>query len=423
MGAYDSILGSGVGGATPVDFSNAIRKLAVAYKRVGTMDAANKLKLKWAEETHKMEMAKSQADLALQAKRIEAIQFERDMLLQEKQKQEDQEAATSAASKRLTEAFTGLQEDYQNPEARAGFNEALVGFAGVKPRTAQEMTNLLTNFGKMVTSLPAAEQDLMYKQLGNALRQKALMAMPDGMKPSDQKIITEMQRSAIDYGVAEARKSLDENTVEEMDADYKATRDMLAGGLSKELGILKQQMIMAKDDKMAEAVQKATDGALAGDLSGVSSLITSMAPGAEGTQLKKTLDNMKLAVDQMVTEREKYQADVNYARTSERLWNDLSADMVSNYNYTEGAVGSYMREKADILQSKLLGMRSEIDEVMAGTNPPKNRSRAIETVYARNADQFTKPFERRWVLRTLYTMEAERAVSQRAFEKEQKGTE
>lgn len=105
---YQQVLGGGQPG--PVNFANAIRKMSTAYKRVKNLSEAQKLKLKWAEETHKMEMQRMKAQYDLAQERIKSVEFERDQMAEQAETEAGQREVRQRVIPELMETLRVYQE-------------------------------------------------------------------------------------------------------------------------------------------------------------------------------------------------------------------------------------------------------------------------------------------------------------------------
>jgi len=119
-----------------MSFANAIRKLSTAHKRVKNMDEVTKMKLQWAEETHRMQLASKDEELKFDRLKREEAEWKLNAMqeMAEKQQRQEEEARTSRGA--AVESFLQFQRS-GGAEGRDELDTALINMARSDPDFAK----------------------------------------------------------------------------------------------------------------------------------------------------------------------------------------------------------------------------------------------------------------------------------------------
>lgn len=402
MGAYDSVLNSGFGvnQNQQKSFANAVRKMATAYKRVETMDQVTKLKIKWAEESHKLEMASTIQSMALKDKQIEAQKFEI-----------DQARASAEKEAGLTQlrgrTMTGFLDAYVRPQ-QAGkaadpailqqYQESFAELYARDPRTAAMFGQTTVGFAKSMLALPDQDREAQMAVLENQtkmLEQRKVLAVTE---QEEEKNIDVAQKQS--YELVQADMGMD--TVEEIntEADRRLTTvrtefSNLQGQMAPLLQIVKDEQLKKEMASAYTLLQGGTGsvGEAALGLQATATAIRNNMGGAEQGKWDAILGQMDRLYREVNATEDYRRLEMN---KSDRI-KDLTHTMVNDSMRVGGSTGlrmssseaiQFTRENIQSIMRVSSEVAQQADDKLATFENPGPED--VQKVYALVADSISE---------------------------------
>ncbi|RLC87841.1 MAG: hypothetical protein DRJ03_04655 [Chloroflexi bacterium] len=402
MGAYDSVLNSGFGvnQNQQKNFANAIRKMATAYKRVQTMDEVTKLKIKWAEESHKLEMASTIQAMTLKDKQIEAQRFELD---QARAAAEKEAGLTQLRGRTMTgflDAYVRPQQEGKaaDPKVLQQYQESFAELYAKDPRTAAMFGQTTVGFAKSMMALPDQDRAAQMAVLENQtkmLEQRKVLAQTE---QEEEKNIDVAQKQS--YELVQADMGLD--TISEINTEADRRLTSIKAEFSNLQGQMAPLLQIVKDEQLKEQMSSAYAmlrggttnlGEAASGLQATATAIRNNMGGAEQGKWDAILGQMDNLYREVNATEDYRRIEMN---KSDRI-KDLTHTMVNDAMRPGGATGPRMssseaiRFTRDNLQS-IMRVSSEVaqeaDSKLAAFDNPGAED--VQKVYALVADSVSK---------------------------------
>jgi len=374
-----------------MSFANAIRKLSTAHKRVQNLDEVTKMKLQWAEETHRMQLASKDEELKFDRLKREKAEFELKSLQDAVQRDQRQKEEARTSRGAAVESFLQFQRS-GGAEGRDELDTALINMARSDPDFAKAYKAVVEGAVEAIQA-PVEEKRgealfQLKEKLANAqilseqaqTEQRNQMARKYGFEGDLAQIQRDEAYLEADAGVAtterynKAKLAAINDTYLEVD---------IFGGVEG----ARKQYRDERDNKVKSAIEQRSGvmqrlGRLNKAIDLESIIDSFMATGGEfgpkldekliekgqdpATDAEKQLASRILELDNQIRDaRQEYSDQINYLDTIDNVANDLFDELVKEQGYSVAEARTQVPSATVEIQKHLKPMLENIRTMQA----------------------------------------------------------